>query len=78
MTKERLLYTHDIVRSITTKKKDIRDLFFVNQDLWRYLEPYVSKYFEEVMLFVGELIDPLHLKTVKVATSEFREKVIQL
>ncbi|ALM75989.1 DUF257 family protein [Thermococcus barophilus] len=75
--RERLLQIHDIVKYLTTKSRDVRDIICINTDLWKHLRPYVSEYFEEVALFIGEVVDPHHVKILKTVIPDFKGKVVE-
>ena len=75
--RERLLHIHDLVRYLTTKPFDIRDIICINTDLWKHLKPYVPEYFEEAVLFIGEVVDPHHVKILKTIIPDFKGKVVE-
>lgn len=75
--RERLLQIHDMIRYFTTKPSDVRDIICINTDLWKHLKPYVPEYFEEAVLFIGEVIDPHHVKVLKSIVPDFKGKIIE-
>ncbi|NJE12926.1 DUF257 family protein [Thermococcus sp. LS2] len=75
--REKFLQIRDIVRGMTEEERDIRNIFLINKNLWDNLEPYVSEYFEEAVLFIGELATIKHLKILKTIYDEFQDENIE-
>ncbi|WP_457752724.1 DUF257 family protein [Thermococcus sp.] len=76
--RERVFQIHDTVRYLTMKLYDIRDIIFINIDLWKHLTPYVAGYLEETALSMVEIVDPHHVKILKsVVVPDLQGKVVE-
>ncbi|AHF81164.1 DUF257 family protein [Thermococcus paralvinellae] len=70
--KERLQAIHDIIKYFTASGIDIRHLLFVNSELWNQLKPFVPSYFEELVLFIGDVIGSNRIRIKKTIYPEFK------